>query len=117
MNVFHPHLKKVFINHKEVDFTVFDLIPQRKRMQNLDGDITWAELKRAVANLKTHKAPGLNEVPPEAFKSMDDNYLAQVLKYLNEFCNQESDFESWHISQCVTVPKSGDLSDPNRDGS
>ena len=83
-------------------------------MQNLDGDITWAELKRAVTNLKTHKAPGLNEVPPEAFKSMDDECLAQVLKYLNEFWNQESDFESWHRSQCVPVPKSGDLSDPSK---
>ena len=94
MNVFHPHFKRVFNNHKEVDFTVLDLIPQQEMMQYLDGNITWAELKRAVANLKTHKAPGMNEVPPEAFKSMDDECLAQVLKYLNEFWNQESNFES-----------------------
>ena len=74
----------------------------------------FSELKKAVTNLKTHKAPGLNEVPPEAFKSMDTTCLKHVLKYLNEFWDQESDFESWHRSQLIPVPKSGDLSDPNK---
>ena len=83
-------------------------------MQYLDKDITWADLKQAIANLKTHKAPVLNKVPSEAFKSMDDEILGNVLKYLNEFSNQESDFESWHKSQCSPVPKSGDLSNPNK---
>ena len=37
-----------------------------------------------------------------------------VLNYLNKFWNQETDFESWHRSQCMPVPKSGDMSDPNK---
>ena len=45
---------------------------------------------------------------------MDNECLEHVLKYLKEFWNQEADFESWHRSQLIPVPKSGDLSDPNK---
>ena len=75
MDVMHPHFGRVFNNQKYVKFTVPNLIRQREMMQYLDRDITWAELKQAIANLKTQKAPGLNQVPPEAFKSMDDEIL------------------------------------------
>jgi hypothetical protein len=82
-------------------------------MHFLDGDIMFGELKKAVTNLRTHKAPGLNKVPPDAFKLIDDKCLKRVLTYLNEFWNQEADFESWHRSQLIPIPKCGDLSDPN----
>jgi hypothetical protein len=37
-----------------------------------------------------------------------------VYDYVNNFFTGEVDYEQWHRSQCVPVPKSGDLSDPNK---
>ena len=75
---------------------------------------TEGENKRAVTKLKTHKAPSLNEVPPDVFKSMNDKCLEHVLTYLNTFRDQKADFESWHRSQLIPVPMPGDLSDPSK---
>ena len=72
MDVMHPRFGRVFNNKNNADFTVLNLIPQREMMKYLDTDITWAEIKQAIANLKTCTDPGLNKVPPEAFKSMDE---------------------------------------------
>ena len=74
MDVMHPRFGRVFNNKNDVGFAVLNLIPQREMMQYLDGDITWEKLKRTIANIKTHKAPDLNKVPPEAFTSMDDKH-------------------------------------------
>ena len=83
-------------------------------MIKLDSEITWEELQQAIAKLKNGKAPGLNDVPPDAFKSLTKNNLANLLEHLNSFWNDEVDFEEWHEGRVVPVPKSGNLSDPNK---
>ena len=99
---------------KSTLYLVLKQVAKRTVMHFLDGDITFGELKKAVTNLKTHKALGLNKVPREAFKWMDEECLQHVLKYLNDFLNQQAGFKSWHRSQLICVPKSGNLSDPNK---
>ena len=68
----------------------------------------------AVTKLNNTKAPGLTGVPPEAFKAMSPTNLRHVYKHVNDFFVGTADHEQWHWSQCVPVPKSGDLSDPNK---
>jgi hypothetical protein len=41
-------------------------------MTTIDNPITFAEVKRAINKLKKEKAPGLNGIPPEALKAMDN---------------------------------------------
>ena len=60
LEIMHPYFNHLFNHKKEVDFTVLEHVAKTKVMYFLDGDITVAKLKRAVTNLKTHKAPGLN---------------------------------------------------------
>ena len=64
--------------------------------------------------VKNGKAPGINDVPPDAFKSLTINDLANILKHLNSFWHEEDDFEECHEGRVVPVPKSGNLSDPNK---
>jgi hypothetical protein len=64
--------------------------------------------------LKNAKAPGLTGVPPEAFKDMSPANLWHVYKHINDFFLGNTDHKQWHRSQCVPVPKSGDLFDPNK---
>jgi hypothetical protein len=40
--------------------------------------------------------------------------LRHVYKHANDFFLGTADYEQWHRSQCVPVPKSGNLSDPNK---
>ena len=37
-----------------------------------------------------------------------------IFQYVQDFFDGTADYESWHLSQIVPVPKSGDLSDPNK---
>jgi hypothetical protein len=40
--------------------------------------------------------------------------LRHVYNHCNDFFLGTADCEQWHCSQCIPVPKSGDLSDPNK---
>ena len=59
-----------------------ELIRLREPMNSLDKDINWYEFLRAATCLKNNKAPGLNGVPPNAFKCMDDKNLKTVYKFI-----------------------------------
>jgi hypothetical protein len=74
----NPHLNKVYNNKRPVDYTVLNLIEQRTIMEELDAPFTWKEFSNAVNGLKT---PGLNGVPPEAFKAMDSECRRYVFAF------------------------------------
>ena len=114
MQVMYPHFQRVFNNHRAVDNSVIDLIPQQEIRWTINQRISWDEFDRAVNKLKNGKAPGLNNVPPEAFKAMDQDCRRRIFDYVQAFWDGTADYESWHKSQCVPVPKSGDLSNPNK---
>ncbi len=52
--------------------------------------------------------------PPEAFKAMSSANSQHVFEYVNQFFMGEAGYKQWHHSQCVPVPKRGDLSNPNK---
>ncbi len=45
---------------------------------------------------------------------MSPSNLQHVYKHVNDFFLGNADYEQWHQSQCVPIPKSGDLLDPNK---
>ena len=114
MEVMYPHFQRVFNNHRPVDDSVLDLLEQRRTEWDLNDCITWKEFDRAVNKLTAGKAPGLNGIPPEAYKAMDANCRRKVFRHVQDFWEGKVDHESWHRSQCVPVPKQGDLSNPNK---
>ena len=86
------HFEKVYTNHQQVAWDARIAIPQRSEMIELDSEITWEELQQAIAKLKNGKAPGLNDVPPDAFKSLTKNNLTNLLEHLNSFWHDEVNF-------------------------
>ena len=54
-------------------------------MWELDASISWEELRKAIAKLANGKSPGLNDVPPDAFKALTDEILRTLLAFLNSF--------------------------------
>ena len=71
MAVFGPHFERVFNNHRPVDPTILDEIPQRPILHEIDSPITFDEVNTAINKLKNGKSPGLNGIPPEAYKAMN----------------------------------------------
>ena len=67
-----------------------------------------------VVKLTNDKAPGLNGIPPNAFKVMKAEKLLHLFDFILEFWEDRLDFLEWHEGQVVLVPKSGDVSDPNK---
>ncbi len=66
------HFHKVLIKHRQVDTTVLDLIQQKPRLDAINVPITFREVKAAINKLKKGKSQGLNGIPPEALKAMND---------------------------------------------
>ncbi len=114
MSVFGMHFHKVLNNHRPVDTTVLDLIQQKTHLNAINMLITFREVKAAINKLKKGKSPRLNGIPPEAIKAMNDTPQQIVHKHVLEFFKGKVDHEGWHNSQCIPVPKKGDLSDPNK---
>ncbi len=80
----------------------------------IDHPITFAEVDKAINKLKLGKAPGLNGIPSEAYKAMGKAMRLQIHRYVGRFFDGTMDYKGWHRSQCVPVPKKGDLADPNK---
>jgi len=114
MAVFGPHFERVFNNHRPIDPTILDEISQRPILHEIDSSITFDEVNTAINKLKNGKSPGLNGIPPEAYKAMNVATRRRVHEYVTAFFEGDTDYEGWHASQCVPVPKSGNLSDPNK---
>ena len=109
MSVFSVHFHKVLNNHRPVDDSILELIPQKPCLTDIDTPITFRQVKRAITKLKKGKAPGLNGIPPEALKAMDNAPKRTIHKHILDFFEGKTDHEAWKRSQCVPVPKSMDI--------
>ena len=88
------HFHNVLNNHRPVDDTVLELIPQKQCLTKNDTPITFNEIKRAIAKLKKGKAPGLNGIPPEALKAMDNKYKQIVHTHISDFFEGKTDHDA-----------------------
>jgi hypothetical protein len=114
MSVLALHFQRVFNNHCSTDPTLLEHITQQQTLWELNNPISWEEFSKAVWKLKSAKAAGLTGVPPKAFKAMTACNLQHVYKHVNDFFLGTADYNQWHRSQCVSIPKSGNLSNPNK---
>ena len=114
VSVFANHFNKLLNNHKTTDKTVINKINLQEVMVELDNPPLWTEYILAIQELTNDKSPGLNGVPPNAFKSMSEENLRHHFNFITELWEDKVVFEEWHEGQVVPVPKSGDLSDPKK---
>ena len=113
-SVFGPQFHRVFNYHRLIDWPVLYKIKQREVMEELDHPISWYEIKKPTTKLANNKAPGINGVPPNEFKALDDIKLYWILLFYNQFWHSQADFDEWHEGQVVPVPNKGDTSDPKK---
>jgi hypothetical protein len=114
MSVFGAHFNKVLNNHRPVDYSALDLLEQKPCLTLINNPITFSEVERAINSLKKGKSPGLNGIPSKALKAIDNTSQRTVHRHVCDFFEGKVDHEGWHKSQCIPVPKQGDLSNPNK---
>ena len=83
-------------------------------MDELYHSISWDEIKKSTTKLANEKTPGLDGVPPNTFKALDDANLSWLVIFYNQFWHSQADFDKWHKFQVVPVTKKGDTTDPNK---
>jgi hypothetical protein len=81
ISVFGMHFHKVLNNHRPIDNSVLNIIKQKPC------------LTAAINKLKRGKAPGLNGIPPEALKAMDDTPQWTVHKHVSDLIDEKIDHE------------------------
>ena len=64
--------------------------------------------------LKNHKAAGPNGVPAEALKNLDISEKELLHSYITDVWTKHANYDDWHEALLACVPKSGDLSNPNK---
>ena len=93
------------------DTTVITEINLWEVMGELDDPPLWADYISAIQELTKEKSPGINVVPPNAFKSMSEENLRHHFNFITKFWEDKVNFEEWHKGQVIPVPKGGDMSD------
>ena len=53
-------------------------------MEELDHPISWDEIKKITTKLANKKGPGLNGVPTDAFKALDDVNISWLMLFYNQ---------------------------------
>ena len=54
-------------------------------MDELDDPPLWKEFNCAIQELTNYKSPGINGVPPNAFKAMSEENLCHHFDFITEF--------------------------------
>jgi hypothetical protein len=88
MSVFGPHFERIFNNHCPVDLTILDEITQHPVLSKLDLPISFDEVNAAINKLKNGKIPGLNGIPPEAYKAMNSCIHRRIHCYVVIFLRE-----------------------------
>ncbi len=70
MSVFGPQFDCIYNNHHPINLTVLDDVPQCPALLDIDSPITFEEVNVTINKLKNEKSPGLNGIPPKAYKAM-----------------------------------------------
>merc|ERR1711867_275901 len=75
------------------------------------GNITKAEIKKALKSLNKGKAAGCDDIPPEAWKS--GGVVSEKILYslLNKIWEKEVIPEDWKKGILIKLPKKGDLTE------
>ena len=85
-SVLGPKFAKVFFSNLPVEWSELYELKQRDGMQEIYQPISWDELKAAVPKFTNNKAPGLNKVPSNSFKALNNENLTHFLDFFNKYC-------------------------------
>lgn len=103
--------QQLLINLKEKYFPTGEqhALPEYRGAPNtlLDADITEAEVRAALVNLKTTSAPGKDGVTNKMLRNLDDNSVTTLTLYFNQYWNAGTLPKTWTHANISLLPKPG----------
>ena len=75
-----------------------------------EPDVLLSEVENAVHKMKINKSPGVDDIPSELLKCMDDNGITLLHKLCNKIWHTKTWPTEWKKSVFLTLPKKGDIS-------
>jgi hypothetical protein len=69
------------------------------------------EVELAIEELKSHKSPGIDQIPAELIKTGEKTIRPVIHKLINSIWNKEELLEEWNESIIVPIHKKGDKTD------
>ena len=105
-SVLAPNFERIYTRDRPITWDALEKIPTCDTVEGINQLIEWEEVKFAVRKLANDKPPGLNDVPPDAFKALSKQNLDPPHNFFNAYCRGDIDFTEWHEGQVVPVPKS-----------
>ena len=80
---------------------------------SLDKQITFEEVDNAIKNLKSRKAAGLDQIPPEFLKAAGREVITFLVRLFNRVYDSGSFPSEWSNSIIVPIFKKGEKDDPS----
>ena len=71
------------------------------------------EFEFAIDKLKSHKSPGIDEIPAELIKAGGGTICLEIHKLIASICKKDKLSEEWKESIIVPINKKGDKRDCN----
>ena len=114
--VFRVHFHKVYNINSSFDVSVLDGVRQRSTRDDLEVLPCVDEVIDAIKRARSNKASGDNGVPVEFYKVLmeDTEAFGLFMDCLEQFWVHGVDEAEWSVGRLKVIPKSGDLSDPNK---
>ena len=111
---FAEHFKRIS-NISNITNHAFDPNPNvaQTDIEELDRDISFGEIEKAINSLKRGKSPGFDGILCDFFKDAKTFITPYLLKSYNEIFNSGIYPESWSNGLIVPIHKKGDTSEPN----
>ena len=72
-----------------------------------------AEFELAIDNLKSHKSPGIDQIPAELIKAGGRTICLEIHKLITSIWKKEKLPEEWKESIIIPIHKNGDKTDCN----
>jgi len=72
-----------------------------------------AEVELAIDKLKSHKSPGIDQIPAELIKEGSRTIYLEIHKLITSICKKEKLPEEWKESIIIPIHKKGDKTECN----
>ena len=79
----------------------------------LDSEICNDEVMQAIARLKSNRAPGIDGLPAEVYKSLNSDFISVFTLLFNHILNTGCYPKAWSTGIITPIHKGGSKRDPN----
>ena len=108
------HYSQVLNQNNDSDLSILDLLPAYSPMTSLDDEISMSEIISAIKNMKNDKSPGLDGIPAEIFKALDEDIVNSLLILFRKIWEQGDVPQDFRDALVINLYKNkGDTSNCN----